>query len=378
MIKILVVTLGLLLLLALSACQSAKYYSQAINGQYQILLDRQPISEMMTDTDTPVTLRNRLMFILKVREFAENELQLPVKNHYLTYVDLKRPFVVWNVFATPEFSLVPKTWCYPIVGCAAYRGFFSEENARQYADALKNRNYDVYVGGVTAYSTLGWFDDPVLSTFMRLSEARIAALIFHELAHQILYVAGDTAFNESFATAVEQEGLRKWQIASRNSQIYRDYLYDYRCQRLFIGLIMKYRRKLEFLYQTDLTPADKREKKASIFTELRKEYERIKAQQTDLAVYAGWMDQPLNNARIISVATYHDFVPAFQKMIAAHEGNLNQFYLACKNLAQKKKAERHHILKTYAEKQESVSVQSALLSLPGFADPGASVFNLDR
>ena len=370
--------LGLLLLLALSACQSAKYYGQAINGQYQILLDRQPISEMMTDTDTPVTLRNRLMFILKVREFAENELQLPVKNHYLTYVDLKRPFVVWNVFATPEFSLVPKTWCYPIVGCAAYRGFFSEENARQYADALKNRNYDVYVGGVTAYSTLGWFDDPVLSTFMRLSKARIAALIFHELAHQILYVAGDTAFNESFATAVEQEGLRKWQIASRNSQIYRDYLYDYRCQRLFIGLIMKYRRKLEFLYQTDLTPADKREKKASIFTELRKEYERIKAQQTDLAVYAGWMDQPLNNARIISVATYHDFVPAFQKMIAAHEGNLNQFYLACKNLAQKKKEERHHILKTYAEKQESVSVQSALLSLPGFADPGASVFNLDR
>ena len=364
--------------LALCACQSAKYYSQAINGQSHILLDRQPISEIMTDPETPVPLLNRLMFILKVREFAKNELQLPVNKHYLTYVDLKRPFVVWNVFSTPEFSLAPKTWCYPIVGCTAYRGYFSEENAHQYADALKNQGYDVYVGGVTAYSTLGWFDDPVLSTFIRLSEARIAALIFHELAHQILYVADDTAFNESFATAVEQEGLRKWQNASRDSQLYSDYLYDYSRRRLFIRLIMKYRRKLEFLYQTDLAPSDKREKKASIFAELRNEYERIKARQIDLAVYDGWMNEPLNNARIISVAMYHDFVPAFQKMIAAQAGNLNRFYLACKNLAQKKKEERHQILNTYVEKQESGSFQSALPRLPALAESGAAVFNLDR
>jgi predicted aminopeptidase len=328
-------------------CQTVHYYSQAIDGQCRILLKRQPISAILADSESPPNLRERLMFILEVREFAENELLLPVNNHYLTYVDLKRHFVLWNVFAAPEFSLTPKTWCYPVAGCAAYRGYFAELNAQQYADRLTKQGYDVYVGGVTAYSTLGWFDDPVLSTFIRFSEARTAALIFHELAHQILYVKDDTAFNESFATLVEQEGLRRWQHASGSERIYTEYLRQHRRREQFVQLIMHYRQRLELLYQTDLTPFEKRVRKTTIFSELRNEFNHLKTNQIELSAYDAWMSQSLNNAKIGSVVAYHDFLPAFQKMLTQNMGEMNQFFEACRQLAQKNKDERHQVLESY-------------------------------
>jgi predicted aminopeptidase len=349
-IKYMVLSGLALLSIALFGCESVHYYSQAIQGQYSILERRQPISEILADPESPEFLRKRLAFILAVRQFAENELQLPVKNNYLTYVDLKRPYVVWNVFAAPEFSLTPKTWCYPVVGCAAYRGYFAENNARQYAAGLSNRGYEVYVAGVTAYSTLGWFDDPVLSTFIRYPEGQSAALIFHELAHQVLYAKGDTAFNESFATAVEQEGLKRWQVATQAPHLYKDYLRSYRRQQQFIQLIMHYRRILESLYQSDASTMDKREQKASIFSELRDEFDRLKTNKNGLSAYDNWMNDSLNNAKIGSVAAYHDFVPAFLKMLAENDGDLNQFYKACRELAQGTKDERHNILNSYLEK----------------------------
>lgn len=328
-------------------CQTVHYYSQAIDGQCRILLKRQPISAIVADRSSPQPLRESLTFILKVREFAENELQLPVNNHYLTYVDLKRPFVLWNVFAAPEFSLTPKTWCYPVAGCAAYRGYFDKSNAQQYAHKLNEQGYDVYVGGVTAYSTLGWFDDPVLSTFVHFSQAQTAALMFHELAHQKLYVKDDTAFNESFATFVEQEGLRRWQLASGSGRIYRDYLRQHRRRQQFVQLIMQYRQKLEFIYQKDLGPSEKRVRKKTIFSELRNEFDQLKTQQVELSAYDVWMNQSLNNAKISSVVAYHDFLPAFQKMLAQYAGELNQFFEGCRQLSQKDKAERHQILESY-------------------------------
>ncbi|CAB1059068.1 PUTATIVE ZINC PROTEASE PROTEIN [Olavius sp. associated proteobacterium Delta 1] len=336
-----------LLAIALCGCESVRYYSQAIQGQYSILERRQPISEIMADPESPEFLRDRLAHILAVRQFAENELQLPVKNHYLTYVDLNRPYVVWNVFAAPEFSLTAKTWCYPVVGCAAYRGYFSEKNARQYADGLTSQGYEVYVAGVTAYSTLGWFDDPVLSTIIQYSEGQSAALIFHELAHQVLYVKGDTAFNESFATAVEQEGLKRWQVNTQASHLYENHLRSYRRQQQFIQLIMHYRQILKTLYQSDASAMDKREQKASIFSELLDEFDRLKTDKNGLSVYDNWMNASLNNAKIGSVAAYHDFVPAFHKMLAENDGNLNQFYKACRELARGTQDERHRILNTY-------------------------------
>ena len=345
--KVKVVLSILICWVTLGGCQTVHYYSQAIDGQCRILLKRQPISAIVTDSNSPQPLRESLTYILKVRKFAENELQLPVGNHYLTYVDLNRPFVLWNVFAVPEFSLTPKTWCYPVAGCAAYRGYFDETNAQQYAHKLNKQGYDVYVGGVTAYSTLGWFDDPILSTFVRFSQAQKAALIFHELAHQKLYVKDDTAFNESFATFVEQEGLRRWQLSSGSEQIYSDYLRQHRRRRQFVQLIMQYRQKLEFLYQTDLEPAEKRVRKATIFSELRNEFDRLKTRQVELSAYNVWMNRSLNNAKISSVVAYHDFLPAFQKMLTQFAGELDLFFEECRQLAQKDKAERHQILESY-------------------------------
>jgi predicted aminopeptidase len=338
-----------LFLAILIGCQTVQYYSQAIEGHQRILSNRKPIAEITADPQSPDFLRKKLAFILKVREFAENKLQLPAKDHYLTYVQLERQYVVWNVFAAPELSLEPKRWCYPVVGCAAYRGYFSEKDAVQYADSLKNQGYDVYVGGVTAYSTLGWFDDPVLSTFIHLSDSQLAALIFHELAHQVLYVKGDTTFNESFATFVEQEGLRRWQKFSGSTQFYSQYLDRYSRRHQFIQLILNYRQKLELLYQTDLPLPEKREKKASIFSELLDEFNHLKKDRINLAAYDGWMSRSLNNAKISSVVAYNDFVPAFGKLLAEKNGNLHQFYTACHELGKKDKEQRHRVLKELME-----------------------------
>jgi predicted aminopeptidase len=342
-----------LLALAVCGCESFHYYNQAVQGQYEILDKRQSISEILADPESPEFLRERLAYILKVRTFAEEELRLPVKKNYLTYVDLQRPYVVWNVFAAPEFSLEPKTWCYPVVGCAAYRGYFSKKDALQYADKLIAQDYDVYVSGVTAYSTLGWFDDPVLSTFLQYSEAESAALIFHELAHQVLYVKGDTTFNESFATAVEQEGLQRWQTATQADQLYNDYLENFHRQQQFIRLLMHYRGKLTDLYRSDASEMTKREKKADIFLELENEFNRLKSADSEWSIYANWIKYSMNNAKIGSVAAYHDFVPAFNKMLAAGGGDLEQFYEQCRELAQVPKDERHRKLNSYLKLQFS-------------------------
>jgi predicted aminopeptidase len=339
----------LLFAAALPGCQTIHYYSQAVEGQSRILLKRQPISEITDNPESPEYLRKRLTLILAAREFAKDKLQLPVESNYLTYVDLGRPYVAWNVFAAPEFSLEPKTWCYLFVGCAAYRGYFSQANALRYAGFLKKQGYDVYVGGVTAYSTLGWFDDPVLSTFIGLSEANSIALIFHELAHQVLYVPGDTAFNESFATFVEQEGLSRWQRTTGSSGLLTEYSGQKNIQRLFIRLVLRSRQKLESLYQTDLSSSEKREKKASIFSELRNEFNRLKTRRSELSAYDSWMNRPLNNAKIGSVVAYNDLVPAFRKLLAGIYGDLGRFYEVCRKLAEKKKDERHDILKSFMD-----------------------------
>ncbi len=279
-----------------------------------------------------------------MREFAGTELQLPVGDHYLSYVELDRPVVAWNIFAAPELSLVPKTWCYPIAGCAAYRGYFDIQDARRYSRKLRAQGYDVYIGGVTAYSTLGWFDDPVLSTFSKLDDAQTAALIFHELAHQKLYVPGDTVFNESFATAVEQEGLRRWQIASNDAFIYEAYLSRRQRQDTFVDLIMKYRRRLESMYAEELPMEAKREAKVRIISGLIAEYHQMKNASPAMAAYANWFKQPVNNAQIISISSYNEFVPAFNNLLIQHDRNLKKFFDACRRLAQKDISERHDIL----------------------------------
>jgi predicted aminopeptidase len=337
----------LLIMAACIQCRSLPYYDQAIDGQMEILRNKEPISDLVENPETPASLRKKLIFIQSVRDFAAKELHLPVNDHYLSYVALDRPYVVWNVFAAPQFSMIPKTWCFPIVGCVAYRGYFAEEDARRFGDSLKQEGYDVFIGGAIAYSTLGWFDDPVLSTFILLSEPDIAALIFHELAHGILYVKDDTAFNESFATAVEQEGLRRWQASVNDPRGYVKWLHKHRHRRKFTTLIAKYRTRLEALYNSDLPLTAKRKQKAAVFTQMRTEFRDLKSDHGGMAAYDAWFNYPLNNAQLISVSTYHNWVPAFSRILSESGGNLEKFYQKCGQLAEKEPAERHRILEQY-------------------------------
>ena len=330
-------------------CRSLPYYTQAIDGQMDILRKRQPISKLVEDPDTPAELRKKLKFILAVRTFAENKLQLTVKDNYLSYVALDRPYVVWNVFAAPEFSLIPKTWCFPVVGCVSYRGYFAEEDARRFGGSLTQGGYDVFIGGAIAYSTLGWFDDPVLSTFFFMDEPDIAALMFHELAHGILYVKDDTAFNESFATAVEQEGLRRWQAEANDPEGYQDWLRKHRQHRMFTSLISKYRTQLEALYETELPMSAKRQQKAAVFKEMRTEFSNLKADHGAMAAYDAWFNRPINNAQLISVSSYHDWVPAFNRILNESGGDLTKFFQKCRDLAENEPAERNRILKQYVD-----------------------------
>ncbi len=201
------------LLIVLTGCSSLGYYAQLGEGQWQLLQARQPVAELLADPQQPAALRQRLQLAQEARAFASARLGLPDNRSYRLYANLKRPYVVWNLFATAEFSLQPLTHCFPIAGCVAYRGYFDEQRARGAAALLRVQGLDTEVAGVEAYSTLGWFDDPLLNSMLAWSDARVAALIFHELAHQRLYLPGDTAFNESFARFVEEEGLRQWRQA---------------------------------------------------------------------------------------------------------------------------------------------------------------------
>src|SRR6266581_7312262 len=233
-----------LVVAAVSGCQTLGFYSQAIKGQYELVAHRQPIEKLLRDARTPARLKPQLELLKKLRVFAEQELKLPVDGHYAKYVDVHRPFVVWNVEAAREFSMEPKTWWYPLVGSLSYRGYFSERSATNYGAALHHKGYDVSVGGVEAYSTLGWFKDPVLNTFIFNPEPDLAETVFHELGHQRVFARSDTDFNEAFATTVGEEGARRWLRAKGNKTAHDNYLGQLRRTRQFVGLSMRTRQRL--------------------------------------------------------------------------------------------------------------------------------------
>ena len=341
------IVLSIFLVAALTACETVSYYGQAISGQITILNKRQLINQLLAEPLIPERLKDQLRLVLDIREFAQSELRLPVKGQYLSFADLERPYAVWNVYAAPEFSLKPKTWCHPVIGCTSYRGYFSRKNACHYADKLRKQGFDVFISGVAAYSTLGWFDDPVLNTFIYRNDIKLAALIFHELAHHLLYVANDTTFNESFASFVEQEGLRRWLIQKGNSDAFSTYETDYHRHRQFIRLVMKYRRQLELLYAKNLSPSNKRRGKAFIFDKLRSEYRQLKAQWQGYSGFDLWFSRPLNNAQMITVSIYYDLLPAFAAMLQDSGHDLELLYRKCQDLAKKSKEERHAYLNQY-------------------------------
>jgi predicted aminopeptidase len=324
---------ALLVLAGFAGCSTLGYYLQAMNGQLELSRKARPIAQVLDDERTPTELKVRLEQVQEIRGFASRELALPDNGSYRRYADLQRPFVVWNVFAAEEFSVVPRQWCFPVAGCVGYRGYFVQADAEKLAAQLRDEGLDVYVAGVPAYSTLGWMDDPVLNTFIRYPETEIARLIFHELAHQVVYLAGDSTFNESFATAVELEGVRRWlhaqgtpeQLAAfQAAQVYR---------RDFAELVARFQDRLAQLYDSGGDPQAMRNAKARIFDQMRSDYRELRNQWGGFAGYDWWFDQPLNNAQVASVAIYTQLVPGFQQLLADSGGDLPRFYAAVEALA---------------------------------------------
>ncbi len=316
------------LLAALAAgCESISYYTQAIGGQLNLLAAARPIDAWLADPSTPPALRSRLEQAQRIREFASRSLGLPENGSYHAYAELGRPYVVWNVYAAPEFSVEPKQECFPFAGCVSYRGFFSEQDARRHAAQLRSQGYDVHVAGVAAYSTLGWFDDPLLSTFIQHSDTQLARVVFHELAHQLVYARNDTTFNESFAVAVEEEGVQRWLEAEGRGAELDAFRASQARKREFAVRIKQTRERLASLYGLGLPREIMLEHK-------RGEFERLRAD------YAAIVPAEPNNAFLVSIALYTELVPAFERLLAASHGDMPKFYQAVKELAKSPKDER--------------------------------------
>jgi predicted aminopeptidase len=331
----------------LASCASLNYYGQAAHGQFALLSDARPIDAWMADPHTNPKLRVRLETARQIRRYAVQELGLPDNDSYKNYAALSRPYVLWNVVATPELSLKPIQWCFPVAGCVNYRGYYGKDDAQAYAAELRAAGNDVEVGGVTAYSTLGWFNDPLISTFINYPDAELARLIFHELAHQVVYVAGDSQFNESFASAVEEAGVERWLAQYGNDAMRAGYGRYLERKRDFLALLLKIRGALEANYKSEKPLAEQRAVKARLFQQLKDEYQVLKTSWGGYAGYDKFFAEPLSNAHLASIATYNDFVPAFRNLLRRDAG-LPRFYADVRALAALDKDARHAQLKKLA------------------------------
>jgi len=319
--------------LLLTGCGNLGYYLQSVQGQFGIWQREVPVERLLEDSALDPALKAQIERALRIRDYATRELGLPDNRSYRSYADLARPFVVWNVFAADEFSVEPKQWCFPFAGCVNYKGYFSEAEARGLAQQLAAEGHDVYVGGVPAYSTIGWFADPLLNTFIRYPEPELARLLFHELAHQVVYVKDDTVFNESFATVVEQAGVARW-LADHGSTTDRErFAQLQRFRTDFRRLVVEARSALAKIYAGEAGVEEKRRRKAEIFAGLRRAYEAQRLEWGGFAGYDRWFAQPLGNAHLASVAIYTQQVPAFEALLAQQGGDLSRFYAAVRELA---------------------------------------------
>ena len=309
-----------ILCLALSGC----YYVQAAKGQWEVIHKRESVEELIHDPDTPPELAARLRLMDEARDFSIAVLGLPDNKSYRTYTDLERDFVVWNVFASPEFSLTPKQWCFPVAGCVSYRGYFSEDDARSESSRLADDGFDVAVGGVAAYSTLGHFSDPILSTMMRWDDLDLIAVLFHELAHQVVYAKGDSAFNESFATAVEEIGVQAWLRSRGEEEKMAQYLLGRELQQRLSMLVAETRNDLEKIYESDVDAAKMRERKQHRLAVLSTDVE-AQLRQSGRSV-SGWLVGELNNARLISTTLYEGWLPSFRAMFLRCDKDIQCFY----------------------------------------------------
>lgn len=328
---------GRMLALALASGLSGCYPLHATLGHLDLMARRQPVDALITDPATPEGLKARLERVAAMREFASRELALPDNGSYRQYARLNGDYPVWSVWVTPEFDLAPRQSCFPVSGCVPYRGYYARDAADQYAQAFRAAGDDVMVGGVTAYSTLGFFDDPLTSAMLRLPDQRLAGLIFHELAHQVVYVKNDATFNESFARAVEIEGTLRWLAQQQDATGLVAYRAEVVRADAFFDSIKATRAALADLYASPLGDEAKRQGKARIFEALRDAQRQRAARDPDWSVYDAWFDQEINNASLAAVSTYFDEVKRFRALLAENNHDFAAFYTAVEALA----ASRH-------------------------------------
>jgi len=320
-----------------------------------------PIPQWLSDPDTPPQLRQQLELAQKIRAFASQQLALPDNASYTRYADLHRSSAVWNVFAAQELSLELKTWCYPLFGCASYRGYFRQSDAEALARELSAQGLDVFVAPVPAYSTLGWFSDPLLNTFVNWPEPQLAGLIFHELAHQLLYVSDDTRFNESFATAVEREGVRRWVQARDDPRLRELYAQEQAHQADLAALLEQARADLRQAYASSAPATERRQRKEQILAQLQAQYLALRDTRWDgYDGYDGFFRAPWNNARLAALAAYQDDVPAFEALLAREHRDLPSFYREVKKLADMAPEKRNARLRALASSATDLPIRDTM------------------
>jgi predicted aminopeptidase len=353
-VKLIYAFISLIVATLLSGCADTRYLLQSVTGHWQVMQAAKPVAEWLQDDTTPAALRQRLELAQRIRLFAVSELKLPDNASYQRYADLKRPAVVWNVVATPEFSLTLKTWCFPVMGCVGYRGYFNELEARAFAEILKSEGLEVSVYGVPAYSTLGWLNwaggDPLLNTFMGYPEGELARMIFHEMAHQVLYVKDDTLFNESFATAVERLGGERWLAAQGSEKARADYALLASRRSDFRALCLSMRQRLDAIYKENSPLDHDREAKEAMkkiaFEAFKNDYAQLKKSWGGYAGYDAWV-AGANNASFAIQAAYDEWVPGFEALFDRNGHDWSRFYDAVKVLVQLPPPERASQLKRF-------------------------------
>jgi predicted aminopeptidase len=354
----------LLLLIAtmlVSGC-ALPFYWQAIGGQLELLRKRTPIEKLLEDPKLDPHLRSRLAAVAMIRRFAVTELHLPDNDSYTSYVDLHRPYVVWNVVAADEFSVDPKRWCFPFVGCVAYRGFFDRAKAERFQARLDAQGLDTYSGGSSAYSTLGYFADPVLSTMLDGGEPYVASVLFHELAHQKLYIKGDSDFSEAFATTIEEYGTERWLREHGDAAAVAAYRQRLERRAGFADLISTEQSRLRAIYASDEPPAAKRRAKAASFATMRADYAALRARWGGNRDYDAWFAQPLNNATLAAVATYRHWLPALRWRLAGV--GLDTFYAEAAELAKLSAKDRERRLQGWLDAASAAGALPEATHLP--------------
>ncbi len=350
----------LLVLPLLAGCAELPYYAQSLSGHLAIQRQTRPIADWLEDASTAPELADRLHRVLALRRFAEQTLALPVGDSYADYADIGRPWVVKNLYAAPEFALRLNTWCHPFAGCIAYRGYFDEAMLAEDAARLRGEGMDVHTAPIAAYSTLGWFDDPVLNTFIGWSEPGLAGLLFHELAHRRVYIDDDSAFNEAYATAVQQAGVERWLRAQGRHEALLRYRQRLDNRRKVLDLLCAAREDLRQIYASDEPPALKRQRKQERLQGLRQEYRALTAGFTVADGFGRWMSGELNNAKLLSVATYHDATPGFRALLRRAGGDFRRFHRAVERLGAQPKEQRSACLDALARAQSAPCADALL------------------